>query len=279
MPNIAFLNGKFMPLSSARVPVEDRGFQFADGIYELILACRGQVLFLDKHLARMERNAGALGIDIRYDRSAWRRIITEAHRRSRFRYARVYVQLTRGVAPRDHAGPMRMRPTVLVTVRRHLPPPALLRKRGAFVITVEDIRWGRCDIKTINLLPNVLAKQQARAQKAFEAIFIWDGYVMEGATSNVFAVTGRKLVTPPNGPRLLSGVTRDLVIRLAKEAGMDVVDRQISLDALYGSEEVFLSGTTIDILPVVKVDGRRIGSGRPGVYTQKLYSRFLELIL
>ena len=267
-----------MPLSSARVPVEDRGFQFADGIYEMLLALGGRLLFIKEHLRRLERNAGALGLDLRYKRSAWIRIIGTAYRKSRFPDARVYIQLTRGVAPRDHAAPVGIRPTALVTVRRHPSPAALHRQRGVSMITVPDLRWGRCDIKTINLLPNILAKQQARAAKAFEAVFIRDGCALEGATSNLFAVSGRTLITPPNGPHLLPGITRDTVISLAKKAGIELVERPLPLEALYRSGEVFLTGTTIDVLPVVKIDRRRIGSGRPGPVTKLLYERFAELL-
>lgn len=278
MPNIACLNGKFMPLSRARVPVEDRGYQFGDGIYEVIRVAGGYPLFLDEHLGRMRGNARALGLPFFYTFPVWRRMIAEACRKSRFREARIYIQLTRGVAPRDHAGPRRLRPTVLVTVRRHVPVKGSVREKGVPVISIPDIRWGRCDIKTINLLPNVLAKQEARDRKVFEALFVRDGCVLEGATSNLFAVLGGSLVTPPKGPRLLPGITRDVVISLAKAAGLRIKERSLALRELYRAQEVFLSGTTIDVLSVVKADGRRIGSGRPGPCARLLYGAFQRLI-
>jgi D-alanine transaminase len=266
-----------MPLSKAKVHVEDRGYQFGDGVYELIRTYHGEVFFLDEHLSRMEKSAKAIGLSLFYTKSEWKKIITTAHHKSRFPEARIYVQATRGVAPRNHEIPRRIRPTTVVTVRRFVPVSSQLRKRGVAVMTLEDFRWGHCDLKSINLLPNILAKQKAKSQGFFDAVFIRNGWITEGSTSNIFAVLGGSLITPPNGPHLLPGITRDLVITLAKEAGMDVKERDISLDEVYQADELFLTGTSIEILPVVKVNSHLIGAGRPGIHTKRLYSLFESL--
>lgn len=278
MPNIAFLNGRFMPLSRAKVSVEDRGYQFGDGVYEVLRARRGRILFWREHHHRLEENARAIGISLVYPPAKWEQILNTAFRKSGFSEARIYVQLTRGVAPRAHGFPTRIRSTVLATVRRHQPLARTVRTRGVAVITVDDQRWGRCDLKTINLLPNVLAKQQARMKKVFEAVFIHAGRVMEGATSNLFAVVDQILVTPSLAPNLLPGITRDQILQLAREASWVVQEREILRDELYKAQEVFLTGTTIDLLPVVKVDGRKIGDGRPGSRVQQLDRLYQDLI-
>lgn len=277
MPNIAFLNGRFMPISQAKVHVEDRGYQFGDGVYELIRTYHGKIFFLDEHLSRMEKSSKTIGLNLFYTRARWKKIITTAHQKSRFPDARIYIQVTRGVAPRSHEIPKKIRPTTLVTVRQFVSVPIRLREQGVSIMTLEDFRWGRCDLKSINLLPNILAKHKARAQGAFEAVFIRNGWVTEGSTSNIFAVLNGSLVTPPTGPYLLAGITRDLVLDLARQAGLDVKERDISLDEVYQANEVFLTGTSIEVLPVVKVNARTIGTGRPGTHTQRLYSLFESL--
>lgn len=277
MPNIAFLNGRFMPLSQAKIHVEDRGYQFGDGVYELIRTYHGKIFFLDEHLSRMEKSAKAIGLNLFYTHAQWGKIITTAHQKGHFSEARIYIQVTRGVAPRSHEIPQKIRPTTVITVRRFVPLPAQVRNRGVSIATMEDFRWGRCDLKSINLLPNILAKHKARAQGAFEAVFIRNGWVTEGSTSNIFAVLSGSLVTPPTGPYLLAGITRDLVLGLARRAGLDVKERDISLDEIYQADEVFLTGTSIEVLPVVKVNGHTIGTGRPGAHTQRLYSLFESL--
>jgi len=276
VPEIAFVNDVFMPLSEARVSVEDRGFQFGDGVYELLRVYAGVPFHLTDHLERLEQSARALGIPLPYPRDRWAAVIAEAVSRSGFSDAKVYIQVTRGVAPRDHvpAGPMA--PTVVVTVRAMAPPAPGLYAAGADVVTVADIRWARCNIKSIGLLANVLAKQQAREMGAVEALFIRDGYVLEGATSNVMTVKDRCLVTPPEGPLLLPGVTRKVVLGLAREAGVAVKEQAVTEAELHASDEVFLTGTTIEVLPVARVNGRSIGAGSPGPVTRLLMARFRE---
>ena len=274
MPEIAFVNDVFLPLSEARVSVEDRGFQFGDGVYELLRVYAGVPFHLPEHLGRLEQSARALGIPLPYPRDRWTAVIAEAVSRSGFPDAKVYIQVTRGVAPRDHVPAGLMAPTVVVTVRAMAPPDPALYASGAEVVTVADIRWARCNIKSIGLLANVLAKQQAREQGAQEALFVRDGCVLEGATSNVMIVRKRCLVTPPEGPLLLPGVTRRVVLGLAQEAGVVVTEQAVTEAELYAADEVFLTGTMIEILPVARVNSRPIGAGPPGPVTKLLMACF-----
>jgi D-alanine transaminase len=278
MPNIAFVNGRFMPLDRARVSVEDRGFQFGDGIYELIRTYEGRIFHLEDHLRRLEQSARELGLPMVYSKSRWKQILEKAHSRSGYPEAKLYIQITRGAAPRDHSFPKKTRATIVVTVRKMIPLRPELQEKGAAVITVPDLRWGRCDIKSINLLPNIMARQKARAAGAFEAIFVREGLVLEGAGTNVFAVIQGQITTPPKGPAILPGITRDLVVELARDARDPLIEKGIVLEDLLSAGEVFLTGTTTEILPVVKVNGRTIGDGRPGRITRRLYQQFLQAI-
>ncbi len=276
MPNIAFVNGRFMPLAEARISVEDRGFQFGDGIYELVRTYDGRLYHLKDHLERLEQSAKAIGLPIVYSKSRWKEILEKAHARSGYSDAKVYIQITRGAAPRDHSFPKKVHASVIITVRKLSPLRPELHEKGASVITVPDLRWGRCDIKTINLLPNVMARQKARLAGAFEALFVREGLVMEGAGSNIFAVIHGQIVTPPKGPAILPGITRDLVIAQARETGDPLMEKGMTLEEFLAAEEVFLTGTTTEVLPVVKVDGKTIGDGRPGRTTRRLYHQFLQ---
>lgn len=276
VPEIAFVNDVFLPLPEARVSVEDRGFQFGDGVYELLRVYAGAPFRLTDHLGRLEQSARAIGIPLPYTRDRWSAVITEAVSRSGFPEAKVYIQVTRGVAPRDHvpAGPVT--PTVVVTVRAMTPSPAQLYATGVDVVTVADIRWARCNIKTIGLLANVLAKQRARDGGAFEALFVRDGFALEGATSNVMIVKNQCLVTPPEGPLLLPGVTRKVVLGLAQAARVAVREQPVTQEELMAADEVLLTGTTIEVLPVARINGRPIGAGAPGPVTRLLMTRFRE---
>jgi D-alanine transaminase len=277
MGDIAFVNGCFTDLSEARVSIEDRGFQFGDGIYELLRAYAGVPFRINEHLARLERSAGALGIGLPFGHDRWTALIAEALRRSGYADAKIYLQVTRGVAARDHAYRTTLTPTVVITVRAMVPPADALYVKGVDVMTVPDIRWGRCDIKSICLLPNVLAKTKALEAGAFEAVFVRDGLVLEGATSNLMTIQAGCLVTPAEGPSLLSGVTRQLTLRLAREAGIAVKEQPLTEAVLYASDEVFLTGTTIEILPVARVNGRPIGAAVAGPRTRALLGNFRKL--
>lgn len=274
MPDIAFVNDVFMPLSEARVSVEDRGFQFGDGVYELLRVYAGTPFQPSQHVARLARSAAALGISLPYDSTRWVTLIIEAVARSGYLSAKVYIQLTRGAGAREHAFGGPLTPTVVMTVRALDASDGVLYASGASVITVPDIRWARCDIKSVCLLANVLAKQQARDAGASEALFVRDGCVWEGATSNVMIVQSGTPMTPPEGPWLLSGVTRQEVLSLARAAGIPVKEARITEAELFDADEVFLTGTTIEVLPVVRINDRPVGTGAPGPMTRLLMAGF-----
>lgn len=278
MPDIACVNGRFGLLADAVVSIEDRGFQFGDGVYEVIRTYRRQPFALDAHLARLERSAQALQLSSGYTRTQWASLIQEGLQRSQFADTKIYLQITRGQAPRDHPFPASSVPTTVLTFRElHLLDPSV-RTAGVQAISVEDIRWGRCDIKSVNLLANVLARQRAKEAGVFEAILVREGAVTEGSVSNVMIVRNGTIYTAPEGPRILSGVTRTIVLELARKEGIPVVEVCPTLDELRMASEVFLTGTTVEVLPVVGVDGQPIGAGSPGPISQ-LLSRRLEALV
>lgn len=276
MPETAFLNGRFLPLAEATVSIEDRGFQFGDGVYEVIRTYRGRPFKLDAHLARLDRSAQAIDLRQPYPFERWVEYVTEGLRLGDFPETKIYVQITRGTAPRDHAYAPDLQPTVLMTFRELQPLNATFQSTGVAAMTMKDIRWGRCDIKSINLLANVLARQQAKKRGVFESILVRDGQVTEGAVSNVFIVQDGKLITAPEGGWILSGVTRQVVLELARHEGLTVQERYCSEQELLGATEVFLTGTTVEVLGVVHIDGKQIGTGQPGPVTRSLAKRFLD---
>lgn len=276
MPNIAFVNGKWSPLSAARVSVEDRGFQFGDGIYELIRTYQGEIFHIEEHLSRLQASSKEIEITLPYTTAQLAKIIRLGCRKSGYADVKIYIQVTRGAAPRVHSFPKKVKPTVVMTFRAFEPLPSKLREEGVAVISTPDIRWARCNVKSLNLLPNVMGREQALRAGAFEAIFIRDGKITEGAGSNLFAVIGKKIITPPAGPYILSGITREVVLQIGTERGMEMVERDLKLSQLGAADELFLTGTTVEVLPVVRLDGKPIGTGRPGEKTLFLYRAFQE---
>ncbi len=266
---IVWLNGVFLPLSQACVPVEDRGFQFADGVYEVIACFGGAFLDLEPHLARLERSARALEIPLPLSRDKLALLCREVYARNPWPEAMIYIQLTRGAAPRAHAASP-TNPTLLIMARALCLADGQRLAKGVAGITLADIRWRRCDIKSIALLANVLARREAERRGAYEAFWLDEhGHLLEGAATNAFAVIGGVLTTHPEGPQILGGITRNRVLRLAAELGIPVRERPWSpLEPAL--QEMFLTSTTNLVLPVVKLDGRLIGNGRPGPITRKL---------
>ncbi|HNI68137.1 MAG TPA: D-amino-acid transaminase [Nitrospira sp.] len=278
MPDIACVNGRFGPLAEAVVSVEDRGFQFGDGVYEVIRTYRGRPFAIDEHLSRLERSAQALQLSLGYTKARWIALIEEGLRRSNLPETKIYLQITRGQAPRDHPFPAELSPTTVLTFRELHPLDLSVRQAGVQAILLEDIRWGRCDIKSVNLLANVLARQRAKEAGVFEAILLRDGAVTEGSVSNVMVVQNGTILTAPEGPRILSGVTRAKVLELAKKEGIPVAETVVRREDLLGASEVFLTGTTVEVLPVVRVDGQAIGPAVPGPMTQLLSRRWEALL-
>ncbi len=277
MPDIAFINGRFLPWQEATVSIDDRGFQFGDAVYEVIRTYRGGPFELAAHLARLNRSAGELSLRQPYTNQQWTRWIQQGLSLAGYQDAKIYIQITRGIAPREHIVPSDISPTVVMTVREFHPLAPEVRRAGVSVCTREDLRWGRCDIKSVNLLANVLAREEARKAGVFETILVRDGFVMEGALSNVMAVQDGVVITAPEGPRILSGVTRTVVLELAKKDNIAVEERLIPVDVLYRADEVFLTGTTLEVLGVVQIDGKAVGSGHPGPVTKMLAARWALL--
>ncbi len=279
MANIAFVNGKWSPLSAATVSIEDRGFQFGDGVYEVIRTYDKNPFRIEAHLARLKISADAVGINIPYSFSEMGKIIRSGCRKAEFSVTQVYIQITRGMAPRNHRFPKRVKPTVVITFRKCKTPSNKMRREGVSIVTVTDTRWSRCCVKSLNLLPNVLAREHALQSDATEAIFVRDGKVMEGAGSNLFAVFGQSVITPPDGPYILSGITKSMVIQLIKQEGLRMQEKRLTLLRLTTADEVFLSGTTIEVLPVTRLNNKPVGTGQPGKTTQTLYKAFQEEVL
>jgi D-alanine transaminase len=273
-----YLNGRYVAAEDALVPVNDRGFLFGDGIYEVTRAAAGELSDAHRHTRRFTRNLRELSISFgEQDVSDLLDVSRTLLRDNGIEGdALVYWQVTRGAAPRVHHFPAPgTPPTVLVSVSSVNLPHAT-RTRGATVITTPDIRWARCDIKSVNLLPNVLAKQKAVESGAEEAIFVRDGVMTEGASSNLFGVLDGELRTYPLSNYILPGITREIVLELAHECDLTVSERPMWVDDLPRITELFLTSTVNDVMPIVRVDGRPVGSGRPGPVTQQLYAAFAD---
>jgi D-alanine transaminase len=274
MPEIACVNGTFLPLEQATIHVEDRGFQFADAVYEVLRTYNGRLFAVREHLARLARSLAAIGLEPGRTPAELEALIAEGVRRAAFPEALVYLQISRGPARRHRGIPATPQPTLVITVRA-LESSAHLRETGVTVITVPDQRWARCDIKSVALLANVLAYHAARQAGAHDAIFCEaDGTVNEATAGNVFAVVAGALVTPPKGPRLLAGVTRDKIVQLT-----GATERSLTKSELAGAEEIFLTSTTAEVLPVIAVDGQPVGAGRPGPIARAVYDKFIRSVM
>ena len=276
MARIAYVNGCYRPLQNATVAAEDRGYQFADGIYEVIKVLGGRPCDLERHLDRLERSLAALEIAPPMTRRALESVLFETLRRNRLADALLYLQITRGTAPRNHLFPKRARPSLVITARRPVFPGEREREEGVGVITRPDLRWGRCDIKSISLLPNVLARQSAAAAGCREAWLIdREGMVTEGSASNAYIVDASgRLVTHPLSERILGGVTRSVILELARRDGIEVVERPFFLDEAHGAREAALSSTSSWLLPVTAIDGRPVSNGMPGHVVRRLMALY-----
>jgi D-alanine transaminase len=279
MSRIAYVNGRYRPHRQAQVHIEDRGYQFADGVYEVVLVHRGRLIDERPHLDRLDRSLRELRIAQPMARAALSQILREVARRNDIDTGLVYIQVTRGVARRDHPFPAKpVRPAVVVTAKRVIMPDEEKVEQGARVITIPDIRWERCDIKTIGLLPNVLGKQQAREAGAFEA---WQvdraGMVTEGTSTNAWIVTPKgELVTRQANQAILNGVTRLSLIELARREGLRLVERSFSVEEAKGAREAFISSATAFVTPVTQIDDRVIGNGRAGSLSLRLRQAYFD---
>jgi Branched-chain amino acid aminotransferase/4-amino-4-deoxychorismate lyase len=278
MSLIAYVNGRFLPLASAHVHIEDRGFQFADGVYEVIACYGGGFLALDAHLERLKRSCDAIRLAPPVDMEAMGGLVHEIYRRNRLEDAMIYIQITRGVAPRMHVPGGDLAPTLILTVR---PLPEVDEEKllyGVSGITRPDIRWKRCDIKSIALLASVLGKQEAVREGAAETFWLdAQGHVLEGCSTNILAVIDDTLVTHPTDHAILGGITRDLLLRLARRHRIPVQERPWKMSEP-GLAECMLTSTTNAVLPLTRMDGKVIGDGRPGPVSTRLRSLMLAEI-
>jgi len=272
--SIAYLDGRFAPLDEIRISPLDRAFIFGDGVYEVVPVYRGRPFRLEQHLVRLESSLSAIRIDNPHDRGQWRELLQSLVERNGGGRQALYLQVTRGAAPRDHAFPRDSTPTVFAMTRLLEEEDAVKPVRA---ITLEDIRWLRCDIKSTSLLPNVLLKQQALDAGAHDAILLRDGFVTEGAATNVFVVREGVVRTPPKGNLLLPGITRDAVVELAADAGRSCLETPIAEAELRGADELWLTSSSTEIAPVVALDGQPVGSGEPGPVWREMFERFQAL--
>jgi D-alanine transaminase len=275
---LANINGQILPLSEVRISPLDRGFLFGDAIYEVLRVYGGKAFLADEHFQRLANSLAAIrlgGVDC----ERLRRRMNETLTASRVREGMVYIQVTRGSAPRKHAFPKDATPLELLWIQEFVDPYVEGWQRGIAVITQPDLRWQRCDIKTTNLLGNVLAMQAAVEAGCIEALLhLPDGTLTEGTHTNLFGVVAGKLVTQPLKANILPGCTRGLILRMAAKAGIAVEQRPLKRDHLGEVSELFVSGTTSEVLPVVRVDERRIGDGQPGPITRRLQQTYAEIV-
>ena len=271
---LAYLNGQMLDEAEARVPVTDRGFMLGDGIYEVLRVYGGRPFALDRHLARLQRSAAQLELTLQPTTEELGRLCLDLVQANSLQEGTIYLQVTRGAAPRAHAIPADLAPTTLILTSDRPLESAELRAKGVTAITVPDDRWARCDIKTIALTANVLAKSKAARAGAFEAIFVRDGAVTDAASSNVFAVIDGALLTAPKSNYLLAGITRDILVELAPANGLPIREEVFRLEALRRAEEIMVTSTTSEVMPVVELDGAPVGDGKPGPMARKLQELF-----
>ncbi len=277
MSRIAYVDGSYRAHREAAVHIEDRGYQFADGVYEVISVRGGQLIDEALHLVRLRRSLAELRIENALADGPLKVVFREVIRRNGVVNGIIYLQVTRGGAPRDHAFPKAARPVVVVTSRRSRAPDPRLGENGIAVITIPDIRWQRCDIKSIALVANVLGKQQAREAGVYEA---WQvdgvGRVTEGTSTNAWIVTGDNVViTRAADSAILNGVTRQALIAIIRRAGYELAERPFTVAEAKYAREAFLTSTTADLLPVVSIDGEAVADGTPGPLSQTLRAAYL----
>jgi D-alanine transaminase len=278
MSRIAYVNGRYVAHRAASVHVEDRGYQFADGVYEVIAVANGKLIDGGPHLDRLERSLRELRMAPPMGRRALELVMREVVRRNGVDNGIIYIQMSRGVAPRDHAFPARAETQVVMTARRARPQPAKIAEDGVKAITMPDIRWQRCDIKSVSLLPNILAKQQAKEAGAYEAWLVdRNGMVTEGSSTNAWIVTrDGQLVTRSIENAILAGITRMAVLELARSEGLTVVERPFSVTEAKAAREAFVTSTSSYVTPVTQIDDHVIANGKPGSISLKLRERYIR---
>lgn len=269
---IVYLNGQYLPAEKATISVLDRGFIFGDGVYELIPCYNGSILRLQEHLQRLDNSLIAIRLKNPHVQQQWQQIIEQVMQKNGGGSLSIYLQVTRGVAPRDHALPAGIQPTVFIMAKPLTGISEDIVQNGTAAITLEDYRWLHCNIKAISLLPNVLMRQQAVDQGATEAILIRDGLITEGSSSNVFIVDDRqRLITPAKSQYLLPGITRDLILDLAKKLNLECLEQSINTEQLQQANEIWITSSLREVQAVTTLDGQVVGDGRPGPLWKKVY--------
>jgi D-alanine transaminase len=275
---LANVHGRIQPLDEVKISVLDRGFLFGDGVYEVLRLYRGRPFLEQEHFARLKRSLAEMRLD-GVDVERLRQRMHETIRAGGFAEATAYLQVTRGAAPRKHAFPKNATPLEVLWIQEYDDVCANMRQEGAAVIAYPDLRWHRCDVKSVNLLANVLANQAAAEAGCVEALlYLPDGTITEASHSSVFAVAGGALYTTPRGANILPGITRGLVLRLAERAGIPEREQSLRREELDRIDELFMTGTTYEVMPVTSVDGRPIGTGAPGPVTRRLQAVYTEMV-
>jgi D-alanine transaminase len=274
---MVFLNGTFMPLEDAKVPVLDRGFIFGDGIYELVPVYSRVPFRMDEHLARLERSLAEVRIRNPYTRAEWREIILKLVAQQPFEDQGIYFQVTRGVAKRDHSFPKDAVPTVFMMANPLVNPPKELVERGGKCVTANDFRWERCDVKSISLIGNCLIRQISADVGAVETILFRGGHLTEASASNVFITKGGVILSPPKSNLILPGITYDVIVELAEAAKMPIRFRADITEAeVRGADEIWVTSSSKEVLAIVELDGKPVGSGKPGPLFKRMYQAYQD---
>jgi D-alanine transaminase len=273
---MVYLNGEFLPPEEARVPVLDRGFIFGDGVYELVPVYSRVPFRLDEHIARLEHSLEAVRIRSPYARTRWRDLIGELIARQPYDDQAVYLQVTRGVAKRDHAFPAGVEPTVFMMASPLVNPPAELVERGVAAVSATDYRWLRCDIKSISLIGNCLLRQLSADAGAAETILFRDARLTEASASNVFIVKAGVIQAPPKSNLILPGITYDVVVELARAARLPLELRELAEAEVRAADEIWLTSSSKEVLAVVNLDGKPVGEGRPGPEFRRMYALYQD---
>jgi D-alanine transaminase len=276
-----YLNGRFLPIEQAYVPVLDRGFIFGDGVYEVIPVYSGHPFRLQEHLKRLDQSLAAIRLPNPHDLATWERLIRELLAPNMacseaYKDISLYLQVTRGPAPRDHAFPEKVTPTVFMMCSPLVPPSDAVREQGVAAISADDFRWHRCDIKAISLLPNVLLRQMAVDAGAMETVLFRDGILTEGAVSNIFAVERGVILAPPKDNHMLPGITYDLILELARSNDIAVEVGYFEEARIRAADELWTTSSAREILPITTLDGQPIGNGKPGAMFRRMYGIYQD---
>ncbi len=275
MTELAYVNGVFQPIAEATVSIEDRSYQFGDGVYEVMVSYDGRLFLPEDHLQRLRRSAAGIRLNYDFDGRPLEPIIREGLTRCACRDVMVYVQLSRGTAPRMHAIPEKIEPTVVMTFKECPVVPPEVFEQGLSVMTIIDTRWAKCYIKAVTLLPNVLAKTEALRKGYDDAVFVTQaGEVRECSSANIFIARDGALRFPPRTESVLHGVTQRFLLECAAEIGIEVDERAFNVDTLRAADEVFMSGTAVEALGITSIDGRPIADGKVGPMTRRIHDEF-----